>query len=94
MLKRVLCNCIVLRKLGTDAIIKRQFRLNTLRACYVRVTNILMFIYCCTVIFNSNNLSLSSIEPSLMTSSSSASVQGSVLLPHYRTMEARPGRIS
>ena len=27
-------------------------------------------------------------------SSSSNAVQGSVLLPHYRTLEVRPGRIS
>ena len=27
-------------------------------------------------------------------SSSSNTVQGSVLLPHYRTLEVRPGRIS
>ena len=27
-------------------------------------------------------------------SSSSDTVQGSVLLPHYRTLEVRPGRIS
>ena len=29
-----------------------------------------------------------------LTSSSSNTVQGSVLLPHYRTLEVRPGRIS
>ena len=30
----------------------------------------------------------------LAASSSSDTVQGSVLLPHYRTLEVRPGRIS
>ena len=30
----------------------------------------------------------------LLSSSSSDTVQGSVLLPHYRTLEVRPGRIS
>ena len=30
----------------------------------------------------------------LSSSSSSNTVQGSVLLPHYRTLEVRPGRIS
>ena len=29
-----------------------------------------------------------------ISSSSSDTVQGSVLLPHYRTLEVRPGRIS
>ena len=30
----------------------------------------------------------------ISSSSSSNTVQGSVLLPHYRTLEVRPGRIS
>ena len=30
----------------------------------------------------------------IASSSSSNTVQGSVLLPHYRTLEVRPGRIS
>ena len=30
----------------------------------------------------------------ISSSSSSDTVQGSVLLPHYRTLEVRPGRIS
>ena len=33
-------------------------------------------------------------KKSTIMSSSSDTVQGSVLLPHYRTLEVRPGRIS
>ena len=48
---------------------------------------IIYFIQITTVLFVDVNRSVYS-------SSSSNTVQGSVLLPHYRTLEVRPGRIS
>ena len=68
----------------------RMFLLTKCFVIYVK-SDFEMF---CLIVLNCQESRYSVLTNTPETSSSSDTVQGSVLLPHYRTLEVRPGRIS